>query len=115
MGRQTQDVFSQMFLRHTRMRSRRRLMQVVPTLALRLMMRLLFAGEQAACVKMQNLRHRYFSVLLGCVPGENCPPYLRRMMRLLFAGERASGQCESVRIGYFPSHTAAELPLTHFR
>ena len=67
--------FSQMFLRHARMRSRQRLMQVVPSLALRLMMRLLFAGEQAACVKMQNLRHRYFSVLLGCVPGENCPPH----------------------------------------
>ena len=102
-----QDVFSQMFLRHARMRSRQRLMQVVPALALRLMMRLLFAGEQAACVKMQNLRHRYFSVLLGCVPGENCPPYLRLMMRLPPLCWRAGGQCESVRIGYFPSHTAA--------
>ena len=37
---------------------------------------------------MQDVRHRYFSVLLGCVPGENCPPYL--MMRLLFACERAA-------------------------
>ena len=101
MGRQTQDVFSQMFLRHTRMRSRRRLMQVVPTLALRLMMRLLFAGEQAACVKMQNLRHRYFSVLLGSVPGENCPPYLHLMMRLLCAGEERAASVKVSGSGIF--------------
>ena len=113
MGRQMQDVFSQMFLRLVRVRYRRRLMQVVPSLALRLMMRLLFAGEQAACVKMQNLRHRYFSVLLGCVPGENCPPSTPDDAPPLCW--RAGGQCESVRIGYFPSNTAAELPLTHFR
>ena len=58
-------------------------------------------GQEKWVVRRKMFFHRCFSVLLGCVPGENCPPYLHLMMRLLFAGERAA----SVKVsgsGIFP-------------